>query len=186
MLCIHAACKCRAVKIHFNIISAITVINDHITHEIRRNILFLASRPLITPPSSSYTYLVPIGSIYLEMHIKWTSLHLFPNLLWNCITLLACGVALGSEAVVTAPIDGTKRTIVLPNHGLHSFPVTIIGTWFISQFRHHNSLAVVGVKNTYEGAFENILLWNTENKIICSLTIKILLVDQLWEAIGIE
>ena len=95
-------------------------------------------------------------------------------------------MAFQTEAVVTTPADFTERTIVLPDNSLHRLVVTVISSWFVSQFRHRELLPVVSVKGTHESAREDILPGNTENKIACSLAIEILMVNQLGNAICIE
>ena len=146
VLGIHIGSKVRACKIQFNEVSAVAVVNNHVCHETRRDILLLAGRPLGAPPTGSDTDLIPVGIVYLELQIERTRLHLLPDILRNGVALLTCGIALGSEAVVAAPVDRTERAVVLPDHRLHCLPVTLIGTGLVSQLRHLNGLAVIGME----------------------------------------
>ena len=59
-------------------------------------------------------------------------------------------------------------------------------TWLVSQLRHIDALTVVSVQNADKGSFVDISLRNTENKIVGAFTIEILMIYQLWFAIGIE
>ena len=108
MLCIHIGSKAGAVKVQFDVVSAVAVVNHHIRHEVGRDIFFLACRPLGAPPSGRDTYLIPAGIVNLELHVEGARLHLLPDVLRHGVALLACGIALGSEAVVAAPVDDTK------------------------------------------------------------------------------
>ena len=42
------------------------------------------------------------------------------------------------------------------------------------------------MKCTCKGAFEDILRWNAEDEIASAFAIEVLMVDELWETVGIE
>ena len=190
VLSIHVLGKFRTLKIDFDVICSVSVVNDHLRTVIRRDIIILAIRPLEVPPAGSNTNLEPIASS--ELDVELLSLHLLPDLSRNLSdTLLTVRIGIGSleaEAIYAVPVHCTKsgRISILPDDCFYSLPVTTGTTRLVGQFRHRDFLSVVGMKRTCKVAFEDVLLWNKNLDLAGAFTIEVLVVNQLWFTICIK
>ena len=77
-------------------------------------------------------------------------------------------------------------TVVFPYDSLNSLPVTFICSRLVCKFWQIERLSIVCMKMTHECVFWNILQWNTENEIVRTLTIEVLMVNELWFAFRIK
>ena len=74
------------------------------------------AQPRGAPPAGGDAYL-RTGA--LDGHVEGLGLQTLPDVLRNGIALLARRIALGSEAVVAAPVDLAERAAVRPDRNLH-------------------------------------------------------------------
>ena len=190
VLNIHILSKFGTVKIKFDVISSVSVVNDHLRKVIRSDIIVLAIRPLEVPPAGDNTNLEPVASC--ELNVELLGLHPLPSLSRNlCDTFLTVRIGVGSfeaETIYTIPVHYTKSfwIRILPDDFFYSLPVTTGSTWLIGQFRHRDFLSVVGMKRTCEVALIDVLLWNKNLDLAGAFTIEVLVVNQLRNTVCIK
>ena len=96
------------------------------------------------PPARGDAHIVPVG-IDGGLQVEGAGLHLVPQILRDGVDFLAGRVTLGGEAVITVPVDGTVRAVILPDGGPHNlFVATATNPLFLLEVDGQRGVTLTG------------------------------------------
>ena len=119
MLGIHVRSEVGILEIELDGVRAVSVVDQHFRVLVRRDVLLLAERPLVVPPTRDDADLEPVA--VREGDVELLRLHLLPKLGRDLgDTLIVEVLSFLTEAVRAVPVGRTVsvRIVVLPERGL--------------------------------------------------------------------
>ena len=158
VLGIHVRSEVGILEVELDGVRAVAVVDQHFRVIVRRDVLLLAERPLVVPPTRDDADLEPVA--VREGDVELLRLHLLPDLGRDLGDTLIVEVrAFVAEAVRAVPVGRAVavRIVVLPDGDLLRLPVSAFGARLVHVLRQQELLAVEGADLTHIAAFEHFL-----------------------------